>query len=343
MKERESSFELLRLIAQYMIVAYHILLFWFVLEGPNPQSIFKALWIPLHVGVILYVLISGYFGIRFSIKGVLRIVSQLLIYGLGLYLLNHYIYGDPLKIKQLFFVSNTPYWFIRTYLFLYLLAPLVNKAIASISLTTRVVLLAILSWISCWTGLMGFDTSLHEGYNVLHFILLYLIGNTLYIYRDKFNSIPTYIVLGLYMIGAIGGLGLIYAKPNNSLLFNVLFQYNSLVLIFNAVMLFMLFMRIHFQNRTVNNMASSCLAIYLLHGSDVLFRHWIKDGALWIQKYFENIGGQIAMVFVYALLIVIICISIDKCLTPLWKLACRFADRLSQTKFGKIVEEYNIR
>lgn len=340
MKERESSFELLRLIAQYMIVIYHILLFWFVLEGPNPQPIFKALWIPLHIGVILYVLISGYFGIRFSIKGIIRIVSQLLIYGLGLYLLNHFVYGDPIKIKQLFFVSNTPYWFIRTYLFLYLLAPIVNKAIANISLTARILLLSILAWISCWTGLMGFDSSMNEGYNVIHFIFLYLIGNTMFVYRDKFNSIPTFLVLGLYLIGVIGSVLIAYAMPNNALLFNVLFQYNSLFLILNAVLLFMLFMRMHFQSRSLNYMASSCLAIYLLHESDVLFNHWIKDGALWIQES-AKIGGQIALVFIFALLIVLVCIGIDKSLAPLWKLFNMGADKLLQTNIGRIVEGYN--
>lgn len=340
MKERESSFELLRLIAQYMIVAYHILLFWFVLDGPNPQPIFEALWIPLHIGVILYVLISGYFGIRFSIKGLMRILAQLLVYGLGLYLLNHFIYGDPIKIKQLFFVSNTPYWFIRTYLFLYLLAPMVNKTIANISLTTRIVMLVVLSWISCWTGLMGFDASMHEGYNVLHFVFLYLIGNTLYTYRDKFNSVPTYLVLSLYLIGAIGGVLTVNAMSNNSLLFNVLFQYNSLVLIFNAVLFFMLFMRMHFQSRSINYMASSCLAIYLLHGSDVLLRHGIKDGAFWIQES-ACLEWQIALLFVFALAIVFACIGIDKCLVPIWKLVNHCADKLSQTCLGKIVDEYN--
>ena len=71
-QNRNSSFELLRIIAQYMIVVYHILLFWFVLDNPRYEPMFKVAWIPLHVGVILYVLISGYFGIHFSIKGLCR-------------------------------------------------------------------------------------------------------------------------------------------------------------------------------------------------------------------------------------------------------------------------------
>ena len=113
-ENRNSSFELLRIIAQYMIVVYHILLFWFVLDNPGYEPMFKVAWIPLHIGVILYVLISGYFGIRFSIKGLFHILSQLFVYGLGLYLLSHFIYGDEIKIRRLFFISNTKSAFFAT-------------------------------------------------------------------------------------------------------------------------------------------------------------------------------------------------------------------------------------
>ena len=89
-------------------------------------------------------------------------------------------------------------------------------------------------------------------------------------------------------------------------------------------------------------MASSSLAIYLIHSSRLIFSTFIKDGAMWIQN-FAKTGGQIALVFVFALVIVLVCIGIDKCLTPLWNLVNRGADKLSQTRFGKIVEEYSYR
>ncbi len=340
MKERKSSFELLRLIAQYMIVVYHILLYWFVIEGPNPQPIFKALWIPLHIGVILYVLISGYFGIRFSIKGILRIISQLLVYGLGFYILNHFIFDAPIKIKQLFFVSNTPYWFIRTYLFLYMLSPVVNKVITNLTLTSRAILLLILAWISCWTGLLGFDASMQEGYNVVHFVFLYLIGNTLYTYRDKLNSIPSYLVLVFYLLGAIGGSLMVYLMPDNRYVFNMFFQYNSLLLIANATLFFMLFMRMHFHSRVINYMASSCLAIYLIHGSDVIFRHGIKNVALNIQMTNFQIPLQIIAVLILAIIVVVGSIIIDKLLTPLWNLVGVLSEKLSASKLGIIVSKY---
>ena len=340
MKERESSFESLRLIAQYMIVVYHILLFWFVNEGPNPMPIYKALLVPLHTGVILFVLISGYFGIKCSIKGVFRIVSQLLIYGLGFYILNHFIYGDPIKIKQLFFVSNTPYWFIRTYLFLYLLAPTINKMVSNISLATRVILLFILAWISCWTGLMEFDCSMFQGKNVVHFIFLYLIGNTLYEYREAVNKLPTYLILSLYLFGCIWGCLMVYAFPDNIWIFKFFFQYNSIILVANAVLLFVLFMRMHFHNKAINYLASSCLAIYLIHGSDVIFRHWIKDAAIWIQEFTNLLGMQFLAVLIMSLLIVIGCIGLDKCLTPVWNLVLKVSQKINTTRFGKMINQY---
>ena len=54
---RQSCFELLRLISMFFIILYHLLL-WFVQDNPS-HVVLKALWLPLHVGVICFVLISG--------------------------------------------------------------------------------------------------------------------------------------------------------------------------------------------------------------------------------------------------------------------------------------------
>lgn len=74
-KARESQFELLRLIAQFFIVTYHIFLF-FIYPSTN-APFHKAIWLPLHIGVILFVLISGWFGIKPSIKSFVKLVSMM--------------------------------------------------------------------------------------------------------------------------------------------------------------------------------------------------------------------------------------------------------------------------
>lgn len=78
-KIRESQFELLRIIAQWMIVFYHLLLF-FTETIQADYPIFKGLQIPFHIGVILFVLISGYYGIRPSAKGLIKLLSMVAIY-----------------------------------------------------------------------------------------------------------------------------------------------------------------------------------------------------------------------------------------------------------------------
>ena len=82
--QRQSSFELMRLLAQFMIVYYHILLF---LSATENSQIIKALQIPVHIGVPLFVIISGYFGIKPSPKGLLKLLSIMFIYTVPLMLI----------------------------------------------------------------------------------------------------------------------------------------------------------------------------------------------------------------------------------------------------------------
>lgn len=76
-KERESSFELLRIIAQFMIIFYHIL--YFAVYPASGMPFYKAIWFPLHIGVPLFVFISGYFGIRPTVKGFIKLAGIVLI------------------------------------------------------------------------------------------------------------------------------------------------------------------------------------------------------------------------------------------------------------------------
>ena len=67
-KDRESQIELLRIVSIWLIVFYHLFMD-FSLPLQEEYPLYKGLQIPLHIGVLLFVLISGYFGIKASIKG----------------------------------------------------------------------------------------------------------------------------------------------------------------------------------------------------------------------------------------------------------------------------------
>lgn len=79
---RNSSLELVRLLAMFMIVVYHLILFF--IEPIDPSPIYKAVQIPVHIGVILFVLISGYFGIKPTFRGFFKILCVVAVYYLPL-------------------------------------------------------------------------------------------------------------------------------------------------------------------------------------------------------------------------------------------------------------------
>ncbi len=74
---RESNFELLRLVAMYFILLYHMLSFFIVKVDDAP--LYKALWLPLHIAVACFVLISGYFHIKPSFKGIVKLLAPLIV------------------------------------------------------------------------------------------------------------------------------------------------------------------------------------------------------------------------------------------------------------------------
>lgn len=287
--ERNSAFELMRLVAQWFIVAYHIFLFYFFLNNDNPDIIFKAIWIPLHVGVPLFVLISGFFRIKLSLRGLLRIIANLFVYGLLLKLCYSGISG--MEWRKFFFISSAT-WFMRTYLILYLLSPIINRFLSTSSLQIRLMILAIMGYIALWIGWMGFDKNMDEGYDFLNFIFLYMLGSTLAEYKDQLNKIPTWVVLSVWIVlNVFFVYGYCHLGFYNKYLFTFAFPYNSPGIVINSVLLFMLFMRMSFHSKTINYLASSSLAIYLLHSSRLIFRTVIKDGAMWIQEFAKTGGG----------------------------------------------------
>ena len=95
---RDSNIELLRLLSQWMIVLYHILAFLVFYRQKDVSEIYRALWLPLHVGVPIFILISGYFRIKFKVKGIIRLLSVMFIYTVPIGLLEcHWVGSGGVK------------------------------------------------------------------------------------------------------------------------------------------------------------------------------------------------------------------------------------------------------
>lgn len=334
---RNSALELVRILAMFMIVYYHIILFF--VEPIDSNPIYKAIQMPLHIGVILFVLISGYFGINPSIRGFFRILFVVAVYYLPLRL--WYVYhmgmGGMAMLDSFHILSKTPYWFVRTYLCLYLISPMLNKCLKEISFRERLYYIFAFTFIAVYLGMIQCDITLIDGKNLANFMLIYIIGNTIRIEQNRIAKISKWYFLCVFFVlnVVIISLYLFYYNTNLSVyLWDWSFPYYSPFLLINSVMFFVPFTRFNIKSPTINFVAASVFSIYIIHHQPVLLEMCLRP----IANYLYEISAMseavcLIMMGLLAFFVMFISVLIDKILTPLWivvvKIGIYFEARLN--------------
>lgn len=319
---RSSQFELMRIIAMVFIVFYHLFLdttehLW------NEILIYKGIQIPIHFGVLLFVMISGFWGIKPTCRGGGKLLIMVAVYFIPLALLFNVKNVDIVGVaKDFLIVSYSRYWFFRDYLFLFLFSPIINLFLKDVSLGQRLYLISILAYMAIWVGTSRGCIALLEGKNLTNFLLLYVVGNTLKVYSEKWKLIPYWILICLLLvINAV--VLLLYMLNHDNLLGTLIwalsFPYCSPLLYINAILVFMIIGKLRFKSRFVNWMGASVFAVYLIHYHPIVLEIIIKPIANYIQTLCGNMPeGVIPMYFLFAIVIFWTCIIIDKCFQPLW-------------------------
>ena len=330
-QNRQSNFELLRIISQIYIVLYHIMLYFIY---PASQDVFfKSIQLWLHIGVINFVLISGFFGIKPSIKGLVKLLSIFLVYSIP-----EIVYGISLAvsfkdmIKSLLVISHTHYWFIRTYLFLYLISPILNLWIKKANIKQQIYLLLALLFICVYMGTSLGDNTLSDGKNVLNFSFIYLIGNMIKRKQNELKSISlkywiiSYILLNLFLIC---GYSLLSSSVVGIFIWQMSFPYCSPLLIVNSILFFMIFLHLKVNSGLINYLAKSSLAIYLIHESTPFVLEPIGHISKSLYCFINNSFFLLIVLIVFSVFIACASIAIDKFLTPVWRFFSLLGERLS--------------
>ena len=261
----------------FIIVLYHMYLYNLpdlrCLEHPVISSLFPL----LHVGVPLFILISGYFGIKPTWKGLLTILSVVAVYHVPLMLYHDIRHG--IDIHTFLFVSDSGfYWFVRVYLFLYITAPVLNNILQSLTRKRCLVWIFVLLIICVYFGYFDKDGSL-SGKSLLNFWMIYSIGYYIrnYIIGERISV--TKVIFVLFLLNIVISLSL-YCSIDNVYMFDRImrlsFYYNSIGLILNAVLIFILFAKIRISSKTINFISSSMFAVYIIH-EQPLIRNVISD------------------------------------------------------------------
>lgn len=328
-KTRESSFELIRIIAQYFIVLYHLYCF-FVYPTTN-NSLHKAIWLPLHIGVILFVLISGYFRIKASIRGLIKLVGMMFVLYIPLAIPDLWLstITDKKIQETFFFVSASPFWFMRTYLFLYLISPVLNTYINK-STNKQLLSLGIsLFFISIYCGTISYDSSLLMGKNLPTFMFLYVLGYILNRFKTDWQKIKTYKFAILFILynTFIIVLFSFWHGPLSNMIFNRLcFMYCSVGLLISSILFFMWIGKLQFHSSFVNYIAKSSITIYMLHGANLIFYQLIGPVVSRVLNFGFTEIIQFLLLSLIALLIISCCVIIDKMLNPVWNQLDKFGN-----------------
>jgi len=312
---RRSGFELLRILAMAFILVVHV-------DGASlgfPD--FRAVWSSgdwwrmtfeavAITGVNLFVLISGYFTIRLTPRRLANYLIMCAFYAWGIFAVHCFAvpgyFSMAHALHALAVFSHSDLWFIRDYLFLMLLAPLLNGGLDALKRTpTHLIgVVASLIVINCWFGWWQSGQVNPMGYNLMQMIMMYVLG---YFMRClRIEKSPWWASALIWLTSTSTIVWMSASMPPARA-----FAYNQPMVITAACALFALFARIKFSSGVVNWIASSTFAVYLIH----------KDPYVWVAVVKPTVinmaAGASGMLFfaqcaAFVAVVFLACVAIDK-------------------------------
>ncbi len=280
-KPRQSNFELLRIVAMFLVLIVHADFFSIGMPSRTditeyPVSSFMRLTVEslALVCVNVYIVISGYFTIKIKQKSVLSFIFMVVFWRAfvsGGFVVSEYLHLTTLNLTfkkcLMLLIPGYDDWFVMCYILLMFFAPILNAFIEKSSL--RQLWLFVLAYeglqvvFAWWLGVVhGFG----EGYSVLSFVGLYIMGAA--IRRTDMNFIRKPILLYVLVSVCSVLLVIVAAHISDSMFGRQLRKmgaYNGLFVLLATMFLFVAFKRLSFSSKIVNSIAASAFAVYLFH------------------------------------------------------------------------------
>lgn len=324
-KIRQSNIELLRIISIFFVLVGHAGM---ALGGLLPDradladnSLQSVAVLALNAvsvgGVNIFVLISGWFGIRASRRGLGKFLFQVafLLWGIfAVFLATGLAPVSVDNIKASLGIYEG-YWFVMAYLGLYILSPMLNAFVEKAT-QRQLGLLLILFYLFqihyCWIWSM---VNYFGGYSVVFFCGLYLTARYVRLYPISFLqrhpwSVYSILVTLIFVVSAAG----IYltGHPVKMLRYD-----NPMVIIANVAILIG-FSKMTVQKLWINTLATTCFAIYIIHFHPLVFPYFSQG----LQTIAATFCGwrRLATVTGFLCLVFIACSMVDFTRQAAWRL-----------------------
>ena len=335
---RMSNMELLRIVSMLFVLILHAN--FIGIDVPTkvdldaaPLSTFIRCFTEASaiVAVDVFVLISGWFGIRFSIKKLSAFLFQVMFFSFGFFIVFSFINPSETftidRIKGIFLL-NGDYWFVKAYLILFILSPVLNAFVERASKKEFIIfLVSFYTFHTLYGWLMDASVAFTmNGTTGLSFIGLYMLGRYVRLCPSRFTSLSKEKDLAIYLGGVLllCCFNLLFLYLNHSVtLSGRLYSYASPVVILSSLYLLLFFSKLSFKNKTVNWIASSCFAVYLFHCNSFFFSAYYRD----LIKVFYASSYSVCGVILYVIFIFFISVLIDKIRMRLWNVGLKVFQR----------------
>ena len=284
-KQRQSNIELLRIIAITMVLMLHFNVNGWYPDVLSGRATFS--WSSLNGNLIesfciaavnVFVMISGYFAIKLSVKSVLNLYIRCVIIGIITYLAYILIVGKPISLYALggrvLAFSHNHWWFVISYLGLMAISPILNIGSETLNKRTYQYMLIILSVVLCYFGWLKYLEKLNDGYSLIHFVYLYIVARYIKLHVSL-TKIRTYrwVWFSIFIVSALVLCAMSFMVARN------MFTYDNPIVVLESISLLLFFLSVPFYNRFVNWVAASVFSAYLIQESPYFGKLWLYPKA----------------------------------------------------------------
>lgn len=286
-KQRNSSIELLRILAMLMILSHH-----FVLHNGSPLSKFPLT--PVRelfsffflsggkIGVVIFFSISTWFlissqqSVKQNFKRIWLMERELLFWSITLLIISAFISKTlppiAIGISSFLPVTTNLWWYATSYAAFLAILPFLQYALLKMGRSKHCQLALMLLVVFGPLSLIPYPTIYNIFIsNVFGFIYLFIILSCYKLYLKKLSTKALCLILAcgvllstFIVIAKNLAICLIFNNASDKLSDYTPFRGFALPTLMVGISIFLLFDRTHFYNRTINFIAKSAFSIYLI-------------------------------------------------------------------------------
>ena len=326
MKQRNASFELLRILAITMVIVLHALGHGGILNAYEFGHFGYILGWSLKsfclVAVNCFVLITGYFMVNSQMKlsRLLKLIIQVWFYSVICLVVTKVVFKQPVGLKALicvlFPLTGNQYWCATAYAVLLAVTPLLNKFIKSMTrkehFTAILLLVTVFSVVP--TILFWGRSSLGSGYDFVWFVVLYFIASYIRLYGLPLTGkkcILGFLIAALLALASNLVMGIVtkavFGMPKRV---NLLFDYNSVLFLPASVFLFVAFSKWKVNGKLANTVAK--LGKYVF-GAYLISDHALIRTPLWKTIDLTQMAEKGLPAVLGYIVLVVLCIVVAGC------------------------------